>query len=85
MPAGELAAFDLLEGIDDRHRWERIEHILAVGFSTLATLWAKDPVNPSAFVPPARIKVVQKKEAKNNIAAQKILLRQVVALHNGRN
>jgi hypothetical protein len=82
-----LVAFDRLEGIDDSKRWQRIEAILAIGFSTLANLSiAKgDKLEPDYFIPPAAWSVKRNREPDAaSVNAQKALIRQVVALHNSR-
>ena len=82
----ELSAFDLLEGVDDSHRWERLESILATGFATLATLLcAEDGPAPADFLPPPRLKIVRGETAKPagaSVALQKAVISQIVALHN---
>lgn len=81
----ELAAFDRLEGIDDRSRWQRVEAVLAIGFATLANLWiAKgEKLEPDYFLPPAPYTIRRKREPDSaSIAAQKAALRQIAAVHN---
>ena len=81
----ELAAFDRLEGIDNRDRWQRLERILTLGFATVSNLLIVkgEKIDPDYFLPPASWQVKKQEPPRAaSVQAQKAFLRQVAALHN---